>query len=445
MPAKPKIIAPICQRSTEHPGAWPRRHGTDGRQRLLDADEVPESNDPLRGVDRGDPLTLRCTVCGPINCCGSSMQIAIAIAIEIAIAARAGHCANDAWQALVASATGGGGLARFTRHPSAIRMRRNRDLIFLMDAFNESKKLKMENSYEFLALVLDSVTEHIVVINRTGGIEFVNKSWSDFGRNNACLIRDGWNGVNYLEECDKAAAMGDKFGVAAGFGIRNVIEGESIFHFEYPCHSPNERRWFMMRVTPFHLDGTDYFVISHQNITERKLAEEEARNIAKIDGLTGIPNRRAFDEFLNQEWRRCLRLKKPICLAMIDIDYFKFLNDTYGHQIGDEILTRIGSILKKYAMRPGDICARYGGEEFSVIWGDTSLDEAKGLSKKLLDEITELGMPNINSPVEKYVTVSVGISEVVPAVKQEEREIIARSDRALYKAKEGGRNRVWSE
>lgn len=304
----------------------------------------------------------------------------------------------------------------------------------------------MTKSYEFLALILDSVTEHIVVINRAGQIEFVNKSWSSFGRSNACIIGDGWKGVNYLEECDRAAAMGDPFGVMAGRGIRNVIEkSEATFHFEYPCHSPEEKRWFMMRVTPFHLNGADYFVISHQNITERKLAEEEARNIAKIDGLTCIPNRRSFDEFLHEEWRRCLRLKKPICLAMIDIDYFKLLNDTYGHQRGDECLVRVGSLLKKYAKRPGDICARYGGEEFSLVWGDTGLTEAMQLSKKLLEDIAELGMPNVNSPVEKHVTVSIGLAEMVPGIEMDECEIIARSDSALYKAKEGGRNMVWSE
>lgn len=285
----------------------------------------------------------------------------------------------------------------------------------------------MRKPYEFLVLILDSVTEHIVVINRAGEIEFVNKSWSSFGRSNACVIGGGWNGVNYLEECDRAAAMGDSFGVLAGRGIRNLIEnGEAAFHLEYPCHSPEEKRWFMMRVTPFHLNGMDYFVISHQNITERKLAEEDARNSARIDGLTGIPNRRSFDAFLHEEWRRCLRLKKPICLAMMDIDYFKLLNDTYGHQKGDECLIQVGSLLRNYAKRPGDICARYGGEEFSLVWGDTSLDEAMRLSTKLLSDIAELGIPNINSPVEKHITVSIGLAEMVPGIEMDECEIILR-------------------
>lgn len=226
----------------------------------------------------------------------------------------------------------------------------------------------MESSYEFLALVLDSITEHIVVIDETGEIQFVNKSWSAFGNNDACVIGGDWSHVNYLAECDKASAMGDDFGTMAGAGIRAVVESrEMFFDFEYPCHSPSEKRWFMMRVTPFQVSAKKYYVISHQNITKRKLAEEDVRNLAKIDGLTDISNRRAFDEFFDEEWNRCSRLKKPISLAIVDIDHFKLLNDDYGHQSGDECLIRVGALLKELAKRPGDMCARYGGEEFVLV------------------------------------------------------------------------------
>jgi len=301
----------------------------------------------------------------------------------------------------------------------------------------------MENSREFLSLVLNSITEHIVVIDQTGEIKFVNSAWSSFGSNNACIVDDDWSGVNYIEECDKASKMGDDFGTQASKGIRSVIEKtKDIFYFEYPCHSPDENRWFMMRVTPFEIGGKSYFVISHQNITERKLAEEEVRKLAKIDGLTNIPNRRSFDEFLQQEWKRCKRLKKPICLAIVDLDYFKNLNDDYGHQSGDECLIKVGKILKKFASRPGDICARYGGEEFALVWSDTTLDQAKSLANKLLNNIIELNIQNINSPTEKHLTASIGITEMVPESDSNESELISKADSMLYKAKASGRNRV---
>ena len=205
----------------------------------------------------------------------------------------------------------------------------------------------MKNSYEFLSLVLDSITEHIAVIDDQGEIQYVNNSWSIFGSNNECAISYDWSGVNYIEECDRASLRGDEYGTKAGSGIRSVIDQNvSNFYFEYPCHSLNEKRWFMMRITPFQVDEKKYFVISHQDVTERKLAENEVKNLASLDGLTDIPNRRAFDEFLSQEWKRCARSNKPISLAIIDIDYFKLLNDTYGHQSGDECLVKIGVLLK---------------------------------------------------------------------------------------------------
>ncbi len=301
----------------------------------------------------------------------------------------------------------------------------------------------MEMSHEFLRLILDSITEHLVVIDQAGSIRFVNKSWSAFGTDNACAVGDDWRGVNYLEECDRASAMGDHYGTNAGMGIRSVIEKrKSVFYFEYPCHSPEKKRWFMMRVTPFQTEGKHYFVISHQNITERKSAEEEVKNLAKIDGLTGIPNRRTLNEFLQNEWRRCLRLQRPISLAIIDIDHFKCLNDTYGHQTGDDCLIKIGGLLKVFANRPGDIHARYGGEEFALVWGDTPLEEAGKMSTQFLSDLADLNIPNSQSPSGKYVTASIGLASMIPGPEFDENELIARADRMLYKAKENGRNRV---
>lgn len=282
-----------------------------------------------------------------------------------------------------------------------------------------------------------------MVVNETGEIQYANKSWSKFGDNNACNIGADWIGVNYLDECDKAAAMGDEFGQKAGNGIRSVInKAQSLFYFEYPCHSPAEKRWFMMRVTPLQVAGKDYFVVSHQNITERKLAEEEVSNLARIDGLTNIPNRRAFNEFLRSEWQRCFRLKKPMCLALLDLDHFKLLNDTYGHQSGDECLVRVGALLKQFCNRPGDISARYGGEEFALIWGDTSLVQAKQLANKLLNKIANLNIANSQSSVENYLTASIGLAEMFPDNSSSESDLISQADTMLYKAKDSGRNRV---
>lgn len=302
---------------------------------------------------------------------------------------------------------------------------------------------EMELSSEFLNMILDSVTEHIVVIDKAGNIRFANRSWTAFGKNNDCDINDSWDGVNYIEVCDAAAKMGDDFGLKAGDGIRRVIAKEdAIFYFEYPCHSPQEKRWFMMRVTPFEVNQESFFVISHQNITERKLAEESVKNLANLDGLTSIANRRVFDEFLHEEWRRCYRLSQPISLAIIDLDNFKVLNDKFGHQFGDKCLIDVAKVLAAVANRPGDICARYGGEEFALVCGDTTLEQIKLIADRLLLQVTALNDfdPNLSSG--NYLTASIGIAEMRPETGKCESELISRADAMLYKAKENGRNRI---
>ncbi|MBQ0724286.1 MAG: sensor domain-containing diguanylate cyclase [Cycloclasticus sp.] len=301
----------------------------------------------------------------------------------------------------------------------------------------------MKDSYEFLKSVIDTIAEHVVVIDNEGEIVFVNNSWVLFGQQNACLINKTWEGVNYLKECDKAAAMGDDVAAKAGSGIRAVISGvKKDFYFEYPCHSPDEKRWFMMRVTPLALQGGDFFVLSHHSIVERKLIEEEMLNLSRIDGLTGIPNRRYFDEFLDNEWKRCNRLGLPISLAILDLDHFKLLNDTYGHQAGDDCLSSVGKVLKDFCKRPSDLCARYGGEEFVIVYGDTDLDQAKVLVSKLLKKIRSLNLPNEKSPTLPTLTASIGLASMHPSYKNTENDLIKQADKSLYFVKEQGRNNL---
>lgn len=298
-------------------------------------------------------------------------------------------------------------------------------------------------SRRFLRLVIDSVAEHIVVIDGEGRIVFVNRGWIDFGRGNGCGAEVDWRGVNYLEVCDRAAAMGEEFGTAAAAGIRTVMAGGAdAFYLEYPCHSPDVKRWFMMRATPFAFEGVPYYVIAHQDITERRLAEEAALRSSRVDALTQVANRRWFDEFLAGEWGRCARLGMPVSLALIDIDHFKLLNDTYGHPAGDECLARIGAVLEGFARRPGDLCARYGGEEFALVLGGTASEAAGEIVEGLLEAIRALGIPNARSPTRPTVTVSVGLATLSPGPQQSQADLVGAADALLYAAKAGGRDRL---
>ncbi|MDO6561783.1 diguanylate cyclase [Amphritea sp. 1_MG-2023] len=301
----------------------------------------------------------------------------------------------------------------------------------------------MNHSTSFLSMVLDSMTESIVVIDEQGRIEYTNNSWLAFGKDNGCALRQDWRSVNYLHECDKAAEQGDMFGLSAGDGIRRVIEGRvATFNFEYPCDSPDERRWFLMSVTPCISDNVRYIVISHRNITERKLAEERVHKLAQSDSLTGIANRRVLYEFLDNEINRSIRLKHNLCVALIDLDHFKLINDTYGHDVGDSCLIKVTEILSCYSQRSVDQCARLGGDEFVIIWGETSLAVARRLSQTIIDEVSALRIPNKGAPVNQYLTVSVGLTSLIPARGVSGVDVLKMADDRLYEAKEGGRNRL---
>ena len=140
----------------------------------------------------------------------------------------------------------------------------------------------------------------------------------------------------------------------------------------------------MMRVRPLDWKGSRQFVVSHQNITEGKLIEEQIHELSVLDALTEISNRRYFNYFLDEEWRRAQRFQHPVSLILFDIDCFKPFNDNYGHMAGDECLKKISAALNEFARRPGDLAARYGGEEFAIILGNTDAEGATKIAKEVV-------------------------------------------------------------
>lgn len=301
----------------------------------------------------------------------------------------------------------------------------------------------MTDTYKFLKLVLDTIPEHIVVIDNEGNILFVNRSWSSFGQNNENLVEGDWTGLNYLKIHDEAAASGDDFGLKAASGIRKVINSEQLeFSLEYPCHSPNDKRWFMMRVTSFSSQERPYFVISHQNITIRKLAEYESSNLSRIDTLTNVANRKCFDEFLKNEWNRCARLRTPVSLAIINADNFKLINDTYSHQVGDDCLKTLGNTLDNFAQRPSDLCARFGEDEFAIIYGNTSPEISRQLIERLNNKIRSLGIPNEKAPTSPTLTVSIGLASMLPDKNNGPQDLIDAAIKLTSVSKGNGKNQV---
>lgn len=178
-----------------------------------------------------------------------------------------------------------------------------------------------------------------------------------------------------------------------------------------------------------------------KNHIELKRNRDLLKQLSTIDGLTGILNRRCFDQTFSREWTRMLRNEKYISFLMIDIDYFKNYNDTYGHQEGDFCLKSVAEVLKKSIHRSSDYTARYGGEEFVVLLPDTDLDYASGFAEKLLDNIRNLEIPHSSSAVSDFVSISIGVSSIKPSFGSDKDSLLKSADQALYKAKKNGRNR----
>jgi diguanylate cyclase (GGDEF)-like protein len=187
-------------------------------------------------------------------------------------------------------------------------------------------------------------------------------------------------------------------------------------------------------------------LLLHREIAARQTKEAELARLVRLDGLTGLANRRAFDEALGREWSRCALAGTPVSLLLIDIDRFKALNDHYGHQTGDECLRVVAATVGATIRHSSDLVARYGGEEFAVLLPDTDAAAAEGVAERLRAEIEDLCMPHEGSGASgAVVTVSIGVATARPVqlgVMPGPEALVGAADRALYEAKRSGRNRV---
>lgn len=172
-------------------------------------------------------------------------------------------------------------------------------------------------------------------------------------------------------------------------------------------------------------------------------ANLELQRLCKVDGLTGLSNKRYFNDYMALEWKRTTREQSALSVLMIDVDDFKCYNDTYGHLAGDEVLKQVGEAIQKSSNRPTDLAARFGGEEFVVLLPSTELDGARHIGEKCRRSVEALCIPHIGTGTGKYVTISVGGASTVPprgdVVFQ---RLIDIADQALYEAKKNGKNQV---
>ncbi|MCW9029733.1 MAG: diguanylate cyclase, partial [Kangiella sp.] len=169
-------------------------------------------------------------------------------------------------------------------------------------------------------------------------------------------------------------------------------------------------------------------------------ANAELEGLSMLDGLTGIANRRRFDEVLESEWQRGRREQTPLALVICDIDYFKEFNDHFGHQCGDEALKAVARTLEASLHRPADLAARYGGEEFALILPNTDRDGAFRVAEAAREAIRQLNIQRDDLDGYDRVTISLGLAIAIPDGENEPDELINAADRQLYRAKEAGRD-----
>jgi two-component system, cell cycle response regulator len=218
------------------------------------------------------------------------------------------------------------------------------------------------------------------------------------------------------------------------------------------CTVLNKEHYFTIDRTWFHIVAVklgDGFAMTFRDISEHKQMEITLKEVngelqrqANIDSLTQIANRRRFDEYLAQEWSRCTREQEHLSLILCDVDYFKLYNDAYGHQAGDRCLYEVAQAMNLIVKRPADVVFRYGGEEFAVILPFTKGEGALKVAQAIREEIIELKIPHDLSQVSHHITLSLGVSSIIPHPNSHPDSLIETADRALYEAKALGRDQT---
>jgi len=257
--------------------------------------------------------------------------------------------------------------------------------------------------------------------------------------------RDHWR--SFFEERRPTLAdllIEDRAGEAGRIQPRPGLADEQHMSAESWCDMPRvgRRRYLAADASPIYDDRGRLAAVVEtlRDMTDEKLAQIALEQLATRDGLTGLANRRCFDETLHAEWTRALRQRQPLSLLMVDVDNFKAYNDANGHLGGDECLKRIATAVAS-EMRANDLVARYGGEEFAVILPNQSLKGAASVAERIRTRVEQLQVPNRMTPG-PHVTVSIGAATAIASPDNNASELVAIADAALYRAKHMGRNRI---
>lgn len=314
----------------------------------------------------------------------------------------------------------------------------------LLDTLAQQQKV-LRDSEIFKQAVLNSVTAEIAVLNQDGLILTVNDAWQRYAQKYVAQLGQSASrtavGANYLAACQGVEAdPAARNTVPAQDGIRAVLAGRlPRFYLEYPCHSPQQQRWFSMSVTPLKGEALQGAVVSLEDISERIQMEHQVRDLAFYDPLTLLPNRRLALERLTQQLVRARRAKTRLALLFIDLDQFKPINDELGHEVGDWVLQTVAQRIQS-CLRESDTAARMGGDEFVVLLPDLQTsDAAMAVAEKIRSALAQdfVTVPGIVL----HMSASIGVA-LYPDHGETEKDLLRLGDEAMYRAKKSGRNAV---
>jgi len=291
----------------------------------------------------------------------------------------------------------------------------------------------------FLEAQVNSSPDGILVIDRQGKTILRNQRMMDIWKLPP-QAAEGWDDRAQLEHATSLTVCPEAFREKVIFLLRHPNEtsrdevrlqdGTVIDIYSCPVISK---------------DGNYYGRIwTFRDVTELRRYWDMLENLSTTDGLTELPNRRRFNEFLNREWRRSMRDQTHLSLILMDIDFFKEFNDHYGHLAGDDCLRQVASVLSEIVRRPGDLAARFGGEEFACILPDTDLNGATNIAGSVRNKIAEANIPHFFSSVADHVTLSFGVATLTPENGQIPSRLIQLADDLLYSAKQNGRDQIRS-
>lgn len=322
---------------------------------------------------------------------------------------------------------------------------------------NEQLSLELDERRMITEALHESETQFRTLVSNIPGAIYrckVDDDWTMVYISEAIEEITGYPAFHFIENREKAyhSIIHPEDVEKRDKALREGMDPLQSFFIEYRIFDSNgNMRWFSEQGQgvysqdgkPLWLDGA-IFDESDRKFAQEALqkANQELKRLSVMDGLTRIANRRKFDESLNMEWKRMAREQSKLSLLLCDIDFFKFYNDNYGHPEGDKCLQAVAQAINAVAERPTDLAARYGGEEFGVILPDTDENGAMHVAEEIMENIKALRIPHAYSKADSYVTLSIGISSLVPNKKIKPKTLIKISDKALYEAKKQGRNRI---